>query len=509
MNIEELLRNLPRHSPPIEVPSGFAAQVANDIAFSAAMHQLELTHPPPQLGPDFASSLALRIARNALERPVTIQTPVASPPNFATSIAGRIAEDANPFAGLEPIRTPAAFASTVAARIATDAQHFPLLNTLPRVEAPAQFASNLAKRVVQDAHPELVEAEHDRTPLYFLATLLGGVALALAALTWRDVQAAGAALFEVLRVMPESLLLPVLMVALCAAFGTVARRSVRLPVALGAFGVAAVAVIPQVLPFFGNTRVEGSAQLSSVVRFAGDITVASEVRGDVIAVGGNVRFEPGARVSGRVLTFLGDVNLPNQDSARAVSAVLGSLTTTNSSAIKNAAQKSINLPGLSAASVLRPLRELIDAGSWQWWYFALIFALAIGLMLAPKLRRALEMPLVFEAGRSLSLGLLLAFLAVPTFALGGLSIIGAPFALLLGVLGLIGFSSGAALALLCFGAFLTPKIGWIMPVPGLLGFALAMLFPPFGLVVWLLAGAWGVGAILIALREGRVIRAFS
>jgi hypothetical protein len=505
MNLEDLLRELPR----IEAPPDFAVHVAKNIAFSAALHQLELTHPPPQLGPDFASSLASRIAQDALEHPVVTQTSVSPPPNFATSLAVRIAEDANPFVGLEPIQAPTGFASTIAARIAMDAAHLPMLATLPRVETPPLFASSLALRIAQDANPELAEAEHDRTPLYFLATLLGGVALALAALTWRDVQAAGAALFEVLRVMPESLLLPVLMVGVFAAFGTMARRSVRLPVAMGAFGVAAVAVIPQVLPFFGNTRVDGSAQLSSIVRFAGDITVASEVRGDVIAIGGSVRFEPGARVSGRVLTFIGDVNLPDQTSARAVSAVLGSLTTTTSSGIENTAQKSVNLPGLSAASALRPLRELISAGSWQWWYFALIAALAIGLMLAPKLYRALEMPLTLEAGRSLSLGLLLAFLAVPTFALGGLSIIGAPFALLLGVLGLIGFSSGAALALLCLGGLLTPNSRWLMPLPGLLGFALAILFPPFGLIVWLLAGAWGVGAILISLREGQFVRALN
>jgi hypothetical protein len=501
MNVSDLIRGL----PPPEAPPGFAARVAKDIAFSAALHQLESA----QLPPNFAVDLAARIAQDAIEHPSAVANPVATPPDFASSLAARIAGDANPLSALEPVRTPEVFAPALAARIAADASHFSVLKQLPRVEVPVNFASSLAFRISSDAHPELAEAEHDRTPLYFLATLLGGVALALAALTWRDVQAAGAALFEVLRVMPESLLLPVLMVAVLAAFGTVARRSLRLPVAVGAFGVAAVAVVPQVMPFFGNTRLDGSAQLSSVVRFAGDITVAGEVRGDVIAIGGSVRFESGARVSGRVLTFLGDVNLPDQTSARAVSAVLGSLNTTNSSAVKNASQKSVSLPGLSAANALKPLRELIGAESWQWWYFALISALAVGLMLAPKLRRALEQPLRLEAGRSLSLGLLLAFLAVPTFALGGLSVIGAPFALLLGVLGLIGFSSGAALALLRIGSFLTPHLKWLMPVPGLLGFAVAMLFPPFGLIAWLLAGAWGVGAILISLREGQFVRALN
>jgi hypothetical protein len=502
MNVEEIIRGLP---PPMEAPPGFAARVAEDIAFSAALHQLEVA----PASSEFAAQIAAKIAQDALQQPNAAARAVLAPPNFASSLATRIAQDANPLAGLESVSVPTTFAPALAVRIASDAAHFPVLEQLPRVAAPATFASSLASRIAFDAHPELAEAEHDRTPLYFLATLLSGVALALAALTWRDAQAAGAALFEVLRVMPESLLLPVLAVALLAAFGSVAQRFVRLPAALGAFGVAAAVVIPQVMPFFGNTRVDGSAQLSSVVRFAGDITVASEVRGDVIAIGGNVRFEPGARVSGRVLTFLGDVNLPDQSSARAVSAVLGSLNTTNASGIQNGLQKSVSLPVLGTANALKPLRELIGADSWSWWYFALIVVLAVGLLLAPKLHRALSVPLRLEAGRSLSLGLLLAFLAVPTFALGGLSIIGAPFALALGVLGLIGFSSGAALTLLSAGAFLTPYSKWLTPIPGLLGFALAMLVPPFGLIVWLLAGAWGAGAILISLREGQFVQALN
>ena len=63
---------------------------------------------------------------------------------------------------------------------------------------------------------------------------------------------------------------------------------------------------------------------ASIVRFGGDITVSGTVNGDVVSIGGNVRLEPRASVTGKVMTFLGDVNLPaDTRKVGGVSAVLG------------------------------------------------------------------------------------------------------------------------------------------------------------------------------------------
>ncbi len=462
MTLEEVLHNLP--AP--KMPPNFARETSEQIALAAKLGAIEVLHPPP----DFAARLANKIAIDTTENPIKHLEPVTVPPVFAAHLAARIAQDANPFQVLTPII------------------------------APANFAHRVAKRIAQDA---AINAEHNRTPLYFLATLLAGAAFTLGAFTWRDAQAAGVALFEVLRSLPESLLLPVALVATFAVVATLAKQVARFPAAIAAFGIAAAFVVPQLSSWFGNTRVEGSTQISSIVRFAGDITVASEVRGDVIAIGGSVRLEPGARVSGRVLTFLGDVNLPEGSSAQAVSAILGNL----SSKSQNQSQKSFSLPGLSAANALKPLQNLIGANTWQWWYLGLLGALSVALLLQPRLRNSLELPFKQDAGRSLGLGLLLVFLTVPLVALGGISVLGTPFALVLGVFTLLTFTSGAAIAIVSSGTSLTraTHLGAILPGLGL--FALSMLYPAIAVVFWLLLGAWGAGALLIAIRDGALVRA--
>ncbi len=488
-DIETVLQSLPA----VKAPNGFALEVAQQIALSHQFEILGNAHPPP----DLAGSLAKRIALDAAANPVLGLEPVKAPDNFASSLAKQIALDANPLAALEPQRAPVEFAQNIALEIA---QSVNPLHSVPRVTAPASFAPRVARQIATQAASE---AEHDRTPLYFLGTLLAGVALAFGALTWRDAQAAGVALFEVLRSLPETLVLPVALVALFAVVATLARQNLRFPSAMAAFGVAAAFVVPQLSGWFGSTRIEGSGQLASVVRFAGDITVASEVRGDVIAIGGSVRLERGARVSGRILTFLGDVNLPEGTSVQAASAVLGNL----SSGTREKNQKSYTLPGLSAASALKPLQSLIATNTWQWWYLGLLAVLSFALLLIPELQKNLGQTFQKDAGRSLGLGLLLAFLTVPVVALGGISVLGTPLALVLGITTILAFSSGAAIATVRFGQLFLSGY-WVL-LPGLCLFAASMLFPALAMTLWLLAGAWGAGALLIALRQGTLARALS
>ena len=381
------------HSPP-----DFARLVAQDIALSAQLERLNVQAPA-----DFSARLAVRIHSEAVGSPLTALESVNAPLDFAASMAHRIARDAVSTPALESlpaVRVPDGFAARLSTRIEQDAGALPILNTVPRVAAPHGFAQIIMARIREDIGAEL--ETNDRAPLYFIAALLGSVAVALLALTWPYASTAGSALLEILRVLPNAMLAPIIAVALLAMIGASSSKAQwRLPAGLLAFAVAAVGVVPQSLPFFGNAQVSG--ETSSVVRFAGDIVVRGLVDGDVIAIGGNVRLVGDAKVTGRVLTFLGDVNLPRASSvSTGVNAVLGVVNDASALEPKRA---QANLPGLSAASALRPLRALVTAGTWQWWYFALLVALGSALILLPKVRHALQRPLRFQTGRSLSLGL--------------------------------------------------------------------------------------------------------
>jgi hypothetical protein len=495
----------------VHPPPDFARDLARDIALKAHLEGSRLTAPP-----GFAALAAARIHADAAESPLCALEPVRAPPGFAQAMATRIARDADAFPLLETaprVSAPVGFASQLATRIQTDAVQLPALRALPRLSAPPHFARTVAERIALEAAPEF--APNDRAPLYFIAALLGGAAVALLSLTWPYASVAGSALLETLRILPNAMLAPVLAVMVLAVVGALTpNRRVRLPVALGAFAVAAVGVIPQALPFFGSAQVGGiaGAAPASIVRFAGDVVVNGSVDGDVIVVGGSVRLTPGASVSGRVLTFLGDINLsPRASVGSNISAVLGTLNDPQSVAATQA--QSATLPGMSAASALRPVRALVTSGTWQWWYLGLLVALGGALTLLPSLRQALHRPLQLEAGRSLSLGLLLLLLTGPAVAIGGLSLIGAPAALLLGVFTLLVYSSGAALVLSDLGAGVLRLMGQSRPglwriVPGFALFGLALLFPPLALALWLLFGAWGAGALLIALRDGSLTSSF-
>ena len=488
----------------VHPPPDFAQLLAQDIAFSAQLERLNVQAPA-----DFAVRVAMRIHSAALESPLVAPMPIGAPPNFASFLAKRIARDTVNIPSLESLpaaRVPDGFAALLATRIEHDAGALPILSVLPRVVAPRGLAQTVIARIAGDIGAE--QGTNDRAPLYFIAALLGSVAVALLALTWPYASTAGAALLEIVHVLPSTMLTPVIAVALLAMIGASSSKvQWRLPAGLLAFAVAVVGVVPQSLPFFGNAQV--SAATSSVVRFAGDIVVRGRVEGDVIAIGGNVHLSNEARVTGRVLTFLGDVNLPRSSSVSSgINAVLG---TVNDASRLEPIPPRATLPSLSAASALRPLRALVTSGTWQWWYFALLVALGSALILLPHLRHALQRPLRFQTGRSLSLGLLLLFLTGPAVALGGLSLIGAPAALLLGIFTLLVFSSGAALALTELGALILQAVGitrraglWRI-VPSFALFGASLLYPPLALALWLLFGAWGAGALLIALRDGELV----
>ncbi len=531
------IRDLPRAS----APPGFARMVREEINVQTVLSSIKKTVPD-----GFAASLAAEIAlREQLE-----VARMASPPGLATTVAARIALAAqlegarllapqglaasvsadialsNALQVIPRPNLPEGFAAHLASavnleaelrdgRVHLESEMDPVeraIRQLEPVRVPAGFAAAVAARIAQQAQAVTPNApapvpheERHLTPFYFLAATLGSAALALSVLAWPYAQVAGLTAVEIVRTMPSTLIITILSVLAFAGVASSGRVRASLPASLTAFGLSAAIALPQTVGYFGPARVTAHETRGTIVRVGGDLTVAGRITGDAISLGGSVRLEPGARVDGRIVTLLGDVNLPEKASvAGGVNAVLGS-----THVAQGLGSERSSLPNLSAASALRPLRALVSANYWQWLYLGIVCALVAVVGLLPGWFEALEPPYWRRSGQSIGLGLLIFALSLPVGLLAALTLIGAPLGL--GVLSLaavvftLGLSiSAVQLGRVLRGAFRFPRSAMLEGCLGLGVFALVLLYAPVAVAAWVLGGAWGAGALLIAWRSGRL-----
>jgi hypothetical protein len=529
--VEQALHSLPR----VNAPVGFAAKLRVELETFLLFEGLERIHAPP----DFAKVLATEISSGAAlsgqfellpkitlpeqfafqisseitQRALLSSMPRASAPDsFAAKLSHAIADNAleSKIPAIPRVSAPTDFAQKLAANIALDAElskppvvtFESVLAGIPRVSVPASFASNLATKIESDAVKDELERENpDRTPLYFVFTLLAGAGLGLIGLSWNYASVTARAVIDLVQALPASLIVSALVVTLLAAFASGSRRNVGALASTIAFGVCAALVLPQAAPFFGSSVVEG-VHNASIVRFGGDITVSGTVNGDVVSIGGNVRLEPRASVTGKVMTFLGDVNLPaDTRKVGGVSAVLGRF---HSDAVQSIPAQSANLPGLSAASALQPFKNLFSSSNWHWVYLLVIAACAAALQLF-NWEKQLERHFKLEAGRATGIGLLLVILTLPLATLGGLSLVGAPFAILLSSFTIFALTFGMGLSCSLLGHSILKRLEftlepWVGSLLGLSLYALTLFVPVLAVSLWLLGGAWGAGALILAWR---------
>jgi hypothetical protein len=506
LEVCQLLEGLERfHAPP-----NFAKLTATEISSGAALtRHLELL--PTMIAPEhFAFQVSSEIAQSA----VLVTVPrVSAPDSFAAQMAQAIAQNAlaSKIPVIPRVTAPVGFAEQLAANIALDAELSKppvvtlesMLAGIPRVNVPTSFAANLASKIESDAIKDALERENpDRTPLYFVFTLLAGAGLGLIGLSWNYASVTARAVIDLVQALPASLIVSALVVTLLAAFASGSRRNVGALASTVAFGVCAALVLPQAAPFFGSSVVAG-VHNASIVRFGGDITVSGTVNGDVVSIGGNVRLEPRASVTGKVMTFLGDVNLPaDTRKVGGVSAVLGRF---HSDAVQSIPAQSANLPGLSAASALQPFKNLFSSSNWHWVYLLVIAACAAALQLF-NWQKQLERHFKLEAGRATGIGLLLVILTLPLATLGGLSLVGAPFAILISSFTIFALTVGMGLSCSLLGDSILKRLDLkLEPLVGsLLGlslYALTLFVPVLAVSLWLLGGAWGAGALILAWRQ--------
>ncbi len=500
------------------VPDGFAAQVASSIQIAASL-ETNRVRVPNGFAKDLAAQIAMSGQLSSLDR-------VTAPDGFAAQVASEIALERT-LSRVPAKHVPDGFAANLATAISLEAElrQSPVVlkaepveqavRDMGRVQVPSGFAVNLAARIASEAKPlaqarasELASIhteDRNLTPFYFLAGTLGSAALALTALAWPYAQVAGATALEITRTIPNGLIATILAVLALAGLASSNRVRSSLPVSLAAFALCAVVALPQIAPSFGAARVAANQISGTIVRVGGDLSVAGHITGDAISLGGNVRLEPGARVDGRIVTLLGDVNLPNHPGVtQQVSAVLGSTHVEGATPDQRP-----SVPNLSAASALKPLRTLISASYWQWFYLGIVCAIVAVLGLLPGWLEALETPFWHESGRSIGLGLLTLMLSIPLGLLAALTLIGAPLGL--GVLSLaavaftLGLSvSAVQLGRVLRGAFHLHRNAMLEACLGLGVFALTLLWTPLGVAAWILGGAWGAGALLQTWRSGRL-----
>ena len=501
------------------VPEGFAASVAAEITLHKQLEAARMASPP-----GLAPTAAARIALSAWLEPARM----LSPEGLATNISAEIALSKTLQAIPRP-SLPEGFAVNLATAVNLEAElrdgHALLepefdpieqaVRQLEPLRAPAGFAPALAARIAQEAQAAapiqpapgelLRHEERHLTPFYFLAATLGSAALALSVLAWPYAQVAGSTALEIVQTVPTNLIITILAVLALAGFASSGRVRASLPASLAAFGLSAAIALPQTVSYFGPARVSAQDTRGTIVRVGGDLTVAGRITGDAISLGGSVRLEPGARVDGRIVTLLGDVNLPEKASVTgSVNAVLGS---THVSGV--VASERSNLPNLSAASALRPLRALVNANYWQWLYLGIVCALVAVVGLLPGWFEALELPYWRQSGQAIGLGLLTLALSLPVGLLAALTLIGAPLGLGLLSLAAVVFTFGLSISAVQLGrvlrgAFHLPRSAMLEGCLGLGVFALTLLYAPVAVAAWVLGGAWGAGALLIAWRSGRL-----
>lgn len=449
----------------------------------AAQAQLTVLLRDPELREAHARLVRVQSALGGL--------PPLTPPN---SVAGAVLEDIRTARALEAVPTPAppvGMAARLAARIAEEAQPevVSALRALPRPVPPPALARQLSARIGR-------EARRNPAPLLLVLALLASLTGLALSTAWPNLQASALAVRAVLADLSPWVFVGFTLLLVVSAVLSVRPRAPRRAAQWGgalAFGLSALMVLPGLWNLFGTTGGPNR------VRVGGDIRVAGQVPGNVIALGGSVRLAANARVGGEVIAFLGDVRRePGARVAGSTSALLGRV---DGPAPAMGSVQTQPLAALGTAQAFLPLLHLIGGAAWPRIYVALLLALTLLMFLsgtAQQLARCQRQ----DPLRTLALGTLVfgpLFAVLLLLALGGLLAPAAAGSLAV----LILFSVGLSVSLLDAGRWLARRLK--LPHPDVLGAALGLTafgasldLAPLALSLWLIGGTWGAGTLLLS-----------
>jgi len=254
-----------------------------------------------------------------------------------------------------------------------------------------------------------------------------------------------------------------------------------------------------------------------VVAIDGDATVNGRTDTGAVAINGDVKVGPQGVVDGDVIVFKGAARIAGRVTGDVVAfsgrAILAEGATVGGDV------RSTKQPQVERGAKVRGSVEKIDVAGWWsalgirvlgiFWLLVTASTAALGLLLVllfPRAAQTTSRVARTSTGRSIGVGVLMA-IGLPVLAVAAtLTIVGLPFGLgLAGAMGLlhsVAYVAGAY----CFGRIVVkePKssVGAFFAGWGIL--RAVALIPGLGIIVWIAASVWGLGALTIAAwRAGR------
>ncbi len=441
-------------APPL--PYSVAASVLADIALD---HQLEQLKPVPAPRHSVAAALALRMAQDRAGE---------------AAVSGLLTVNAPAI----PLPDAPAFAS----------QHPALLAEPLPVQSGAPLPPGRATAQSRPRNP---------APLLLLGGLLAGVTLLTLTTAWPNLAAGAVVLHALLDQVSPLAGVGLSLLLLTSALVTWKPTPQLRTAGAGAFALAATLTIPALYNVAGGGRGLTVGQ---------NVTVSGLVRGNVIAIAGNVELKPQARVEGEVVTLLGDVHRDHGAQVGGhVNALLGQAPG-DEAAIQT---RPVSDLSLATAAAFRPMLGWLGAAAWPRIFVALTGGLLLLLFVAgaaPVLaRKQRHAPI-----RTLSLGvLLLSALILPAL---GLALIGWLAPALLGT-ALVTLLLALGLSVSVYDAGRTLAYRMRLPVPdvagallGLSAFAASLSYAPLAFALALIGGAWGAGTLLLSRRQMQTLQ---
>ncbi len=234
--------------------------------------------------------------------------------------------------------------------------------------------------------------------------------------------------------------------------------------------------------FNGNALIEGTVR-QDVFVLNGDTDISGTVNGDVVVLTGNVVVRSGAVIGGDLVT---------QDTPQV--------------------EEGATIRGSRTNVVTRFDFDMVGfAGRFAWWLGYTVSVLILGVLFlafAPQIDEAVRDTIRARLGSSIGWGVALFFLLPIASVILLFTLVGIPLGLfVLFALALI-YTLGYTVAAIGLGSLVMRSSSRY--VAFLVGWAILRalaLIPILGGLLWLVASAWGLGLLAVAIRAGRTVPA--
>jgi hypothetical protein len=246
----------------------------------------------------------------------------------------------------------------------------------------------------------------------------------------------------------------------------------------------------------GQLLIEADRTVDTAVIFNGPATIEGTVREDLFVANGDT--EIAGTVNGDVVVFNGDVTV------RSGADIGGDLVTQSTPEVEEGA----TIRGSRSNVATRFDYDVGGfAGRFVWWLGYTVSVMILGLLLlafAPHLDEAVVETIRARLGSSIGWGVALFFLLPIAAVLLLVTVVGIPLGLfVLFALALI-YTIGYTVATHGVGRLVMRSSSrYVAFLIGLVILRALALIPVVGGLLWLLASAWGLGLLAVAIRAGR------